>query len=329
MLEQHAAGGLFTAAYEPFETTVFIELIDPDVIRTDGGRLGKDNDAPEPWQELLDCLKRAEQIRCPNLCGLIECFDADGFLGIASEYAAGITLRELLDDVGSLPLPQALEVIGACVEAAGAAYGCGIYYLAFDPRNLLITASGPVKLRRGGYYHALEANDAILRHEALLYRAPEALRGRPSRASDVYSMAVMLSEMLGSSRPQPLEAILVQATTPESTARPAARPWLEALVEEAGRMERPSRTDIVSHGQPEPTIFPRGEPRPVRLEGRPVIRRYLVALALLLLAAYLAARFIGCRPAGHGLSNPAAPASVIAMSAQEPWSALRTASRDT
>lgn len=329
MLEQHAAGGLFTAAYEPFETTVFIELIDPEVVRTGDTRSYAENDAVEPMQELRECLKRAEQMRCPNLCGLIECFDEGGYLCIASEYTAGVTLRELLDEVGSLPLPQALEVISACVEAASAAYGCGIYYLAFDPRNLLITASGPVKLRRGGYYHALEANDAILRHESLLYRAPEALRGRPGRASDVYSMAVMLREMLDSCRPPHLEAILSGATATESTARPAARPWLEALTEEAGRSERRMRTDIVCPAGRETSAFPRPASGPVRQEKRFAIRRYLLALAVLLLAAYLAARFIGCRPEGNGLPRLGPGAPVAAASWQEPWRASRPSPLDT
>ncbi len=299
-LEQHAFGGLFTAAYEPFESKVFMELIRPECVRAvGGGEPGGLGDPKLAW-DLRECLQRAAQVRGPNLCGLIEWFEEGGFVCIAFEHTAGVTLRELLDEVGNLPLEQGLEVLHACVEAAGAAYGCGICYLALDPRNLLITPSGPVKLMRAGYFQVLEAGDPILRHESMLYRAPEAVRGMPSRPSDVYALAVMLREMLGPSRPPRLETILSQATAADPASRPAARPLLEALVEEAGYAEKRIRQDSAS--DPALPRVAAGFPKPATGSPMPsdrshAIRRYLIALAIILAAAYLMTRFIGgCRP---------------------------------
>ncbi len=304
LLEQHALGGLFSAAYEPFETLVYMELMRPPAAED---------------REMRELLQRAAQMRSPNICGPIEWFEEAGFVCVATEHAAGVPLRELLDEVGSLPLHQGLEVLGACVEAAGAAYGCGIYYLALEPRNLLVTASGPVKLMRAGYAALLEGSDAILRHEALLYRAPEALRGMPGRQSDVYAMAVMLREMLGPARPPALEAVLSKATSPEPASRPAARPFLEALTEEADRGAKRMRP-AEPHGEggsPATPSFPRPE---VRIEQVPEghgIRRYLIILAALLAAAFLMARFIGgCRPPAQDSLGPGQPVRIVASSLQ-------------
>ncbi len=305
LLEQHALGGLFVAAYEPYETSVFMELMQPSA---------------ETAGEMRTLLGYATQMRSPNICGLIEWFEEGGFVCVATEHTAGVTLRELIDEVGSLPLSQGLEILGACVEAAGAAYGCGIYYLALEPRNLLITASGPVKLMRAGYSPVLEAGDAILRHEALLYRAPEALRGAPGRQSDVYAMAVMLREMLGPGRPTSLEAVLSKATALEPTSRPAARPFLETITEEANRGGSRARHEIRAEAQsPANAGFPRPEVRmgPVR-EGHN-LRRYLIILAVLLAAAYLMARFIGgCRPATNDSLDAGRPLPVAVACASLP-----------
>ncbi len=301
-LEQHALGGLFTAVYEPFETHVFLELIQPERVPPAGsGReqpSSVDVDDFAPGRELRECLQRAAQIHGPHLCGLIEWFEEGGFICIASEHAAGVTLRELLDEVGNLPLGQGLEVFHACVEAAGAAYGSGIYYLALDPRNLLITPSGPVKLMRAGYFHLLESADPILRHESMLYRSREAVRGQPGRSSDVYAMTVMLREMLGPSRPAGLEGILARATAADPASRPAARPLLEALAEEAARLEKGFEAPMdVRVRQRVDAGFPRPAPGATPSGRRRDYRRYLIILAVLLLAAYLMARFIGgCRP---------------------------------
>lgn len=324
-LEQHALGGLFTATYEPFESKVFMELIRRETTRPSGGggdprsrgRLA----AASSGEDLRECLQRAARMRGPNLCGLIEWFEENGFICIASEYTAGITLRELLDEAGSLPLDQALEILGSCVEAAGAAYGCGIYYLALDPRNLLITPSGPVKLMRAGYFHVLEASDPILVHESMLYRSPEAVRGVPSRPADVYALAVMLREMLGPSRPARLEAILSQATAGEPAGRPSARPFLEALVEEVSCVKRaihqgPFETSALPGTG---TGFPKPEPRSRPPEPDNTVRRYLIALAILLAAAYLMARFIGgCQPVKPGSPGPIPQARICAFTSPEP-----------
>ncbi len=308
-LERHALGGLFVAAYEPFDTRVFLELLRSphNASRAPGEAAAQpDVGAAETGNELQVCLERAAKLRGLHLCGVIEWFVELGFVCIVFEYAAGVTLRELLDEVGSLPLGQAVEIVHACVEAAGTAYGCGVYYLALDPRNLLITPTGPVKLMRAGYYHVLEASDPWLAREASLYRSPEAVRGLPSRPSDVYAMAVMVREMIGSAPPHRLDAVLRQALNADPAARPAARPFLESLSEAAHAPVR-SRSD--SH--PPPGAIPAGGfPRtggPAAPGRGGTIRRYLIILAVLLVAAYLAARFIGgCRrPPGGAACMPA------------------------
>ncbi|MHB8781535.1 MAG: protein kinase domain-containing protein [Candidatus Geothermincolia bacterium] len=297
--ERHAAGALFVARYIPYQSRLFLE-----VVATDGPAGAIDSG------ELTGCLRAASLIRSPSVCGIIEWFKRGKSVFIASEFAPGSTLRALLEQACDLPHEQAMEVLEACAEAAAAAQGAGIYYLALEPRNLILTSAGPLKLLRAGYHHLLESADDLLRRDALLYRAPEVLSGSPGRVSDVYAMGVLLRSTLPAQDANRLRRLLDAATGPVR-GRPGMRVLLEGCIEEG---VPPHGDTGASVHRADSTRTPPAAPGP-RDPGAPtnMYLRQLLVLALLLAAAFLMARSAGGCRSGSGV-----PAGIVCGPAVAP-----------
>jgi serine/threonine protein kinase len=183
---------------------------------------------------------------------------------LVMELHAGGTLRDLLDDVGQLPLELAAEVCLQICECLHEAHGAGLVHRDLKPENVLLTPSAlPDR------YDARVLDFGIVKvvHEAALpnpeltrvgstvgtpyYMSLEQLRSptKVDARADLYSLGVMLYECLAGARPYEADTIgdlvfalasgpapslaLVRPDLPPSVvdlvaslllARPAARP---------------------------------------------------------------------------------------------------------
>jgi hypothetical protein len=124
----------------------------------------------------------------------------DGRYYIAMEYVPGGTLKDRIVRDGPLHHDTALALAVQIAEALGAAHERGLIHRDVKPQNVLLTASGAVKVADFGIARAaaavvISATSAVL--GTARYMSPEQAMGREvGPPSDLYSLGVVLYEML-------------------------------------------------------------------------------------------------------------------------------------
>jgi eukaryotic-like serine/threonine-protein kinase len=150
----------------------------------------------------------------------------DGAYYIAMEYLPGGTLEDRLARAGRLPSREAVEVAVQVAEALQTAHERGVVHRDVKPGNVLITKSGHTKVTDFGIARAAEATTISKPGDILgsaKYMSPEqAAGGRVGPPSDLYSLGVVLYEMLTGSVPF---AVATPADVPAQHAKgPPRRP---------------------------------------------------------------------------------------------------------
>jgi serine/threonine-protein kinase len=121
------------------------------------------------------------------------------------EFVDGEDLATILRRNGSLPPAQAARIAGAVARALAAAHARGIVHRDVKPGNVLIGRDGRVKVVDFGIARAVAEAQMTLPGTTLgsvHYFSPEQARGESStNESDIYSLGIVLYEMLTGSRP--------------------------------------------------------------------------------------------------------------------------------
>jgi eukaryotic-like serine/threonine-protein kinase len=124
----------------------------------------------------------------------------DGMYYIVMEYLPGGTLKDRITSKGALPARTAAAVALQVAEALQAAHEQGMIHRDIKPHNILITDSGHVQVADFGIARAAEAttiSDLGYILGSAKYMSPEqAAGGTVGLASDLYSLGVVLYEML-------------------------------------------------------------------------------------------------------------------------------------
>src|SRR5215207_3129301 len=175
------------------------EVLDRDVAL----KLLKDQYAEN--EELLERFKRearnAASLSHPHIVPVFDWGETgDGTYYIAMEYLLSGTLKDHILQRGTLPPQTVVEVALQIAKALRAAHERGVIHRDIKPRNILITDSGHVKVTDFGIAHAAEATTISNLGDILgsvKYMSPEQAMGeRVGPASDLYSLGVVLYEML-------------------------------------------------------------------------------------------------------------------------------------
>jgi serine/threonine protein kinase len=159
----------------------------------------------------------------PNVIRVFDFVD-DKAPFLVLELLEGQTLADRLRRDGALPPVEAARIGAAVADGLDVAHRAGIIHRDIKPSNIMLTASGGVKVMDFGIAAAWEAHSTAgqqLRATAS-YAPPERIRGgRASPAGNLYSLGVVLYEMLTGRPPfladnaeQLLRAHLEAATRP-------------------------------------------------------------------------------------------------------------------
>jgi eukaryotic-like serine/threonine-protein kinase len=140
----------------------------------------------------------------PSVASVYDYGENGGPPFIVMELVEGETLSHRIRREGRLPEEEALRIAVAIAAALQAAHSAGIVHRDVKPGNVMLTPSGEVRVLDFGISAAagapLTATGA--RMGTATYLSPEQARGEPpTPASDVYSLGVVLYEMLGGRPP--------------------------------------------------------------------------------------------------------------------------------
>lgn len=236
---------------------------------------------------------------------------------IVMELLPGRTLRDVLREQGPLPLERAVEIAIQVARALQHAHERGLIHRDIKPQNILFTPDEQVKVADFGIARAFGGSSATETGTILgsvHYMSPEQVAGEPvGPPSDIYSLGVVLYEMLTGQRPyegaSPLEIAqkhLQGSFTPPHQVRPEIPPALAAIVQKAmarlpshrfasaremeqalrgwqpGGGEATAATRILPPGRPEPSSTPeyRYAPPPEPMAARPWVWAVMVLVVL-------------------------------------------------
>ena len=155
------------------------------------------------------------------------------------ELIDGTNLRALLNAQGAFTIPQALRYTTDILEALRAAHRMGVIHRDIKPENILVPTDGPAKVADFGLARAVSEGSTSATGNMLgtvAYIAPEiALTTEANARSDLYSVGIMLYEMLTGAVPWADESPLQIAShhVSEDVPSPSATlPWIPREIDD-------------------------------------------------------------------------------------------------
>ncbi len=246
LLELLGQGGMATiyrARDAQLERDVAVKVLRPE--------FGQD---PDFLARFRDEARAAASLSHPNIVAVFDFGEDNAEPYIVMELVDGQDLASILRENGPLAPRQAARVAADVGKALQAAHVRGIVHRDVKPSNILISRDGRVKVADFGIARALDEAQVTLpgvTMGSVHYFAPEQARGEPVTAlSDVYSLGIVLFEMLTGQRPfsgdgAAAVALARLTTTPPrpSALRASVPPELDAIVGagDGARAGRPLR----------------------------------------------------------------------------------------
>ncbi|QNN83525.1 Stk1 family PASTA domain-containing Ser/Thr kinase [Brachybacterium sp. Z12] len=149
--------------------------------------------------------RSAARLAHRNVVGVFDQGEDEDRIYLAMELVEGQTLRARIVDQERLTVRESLAVTAQVLEALVAAHQAGIVHRDIKPENILIDHSELVKVADFGLARAIGSNNSSASATLLgtvAYISPEVVtRGHADERSDLYSLGVVLFEMLTGRQP--------------------------------------------------------------------------------------------------------------------------------
>jgi serine/threonine protein kinase len=161
--------------------------------------------------------KAAANLSHPNIVTVHDFGFYASQLYIVMEYVPGTDLKSLMNQKRPFDVSEAIDLFAQACAGLGYAHRAGLVHCDVKPQNMLVTPDRRLKVVDFGISRLLATISPDERNEVVWgspqYFSPEQAAGiAPSPASDVYSLGVILYEMLAGRLP-------FIATSPQELAR--------------------------------------------------------------------------------------------------------------
>ena len=149
--------------------------------------------------------QNASLLSHPNIVQIYDVGEDDGNFYIVMEYIKGQTLKQLIKKRGKLTPAETVDIISQLTDGLAHAHDSYIIHRDIKPQNIMILEDGMVKITDFGIAMALNASDLTQTNSVMgsvHYLPPEQASGKGSTIkSDIYSLGIMMYEMLAGTMP--------------------------------------------------------------------------------------------------------------------------------
>ena len=191
---------------------------------------------PQQTEDRVQRFKREAQaagrLNHPNIMTVYDVEEDAGRLFMAMEYLDGGTLRAEIDGKGKLEPERAVEIARAVLAGLAHAHSQGVVHRDIKPDNVQILSNGSIKITDFGIARLTFQPNLTMDGQVFgtpSYMSPEQVVGKEiDPRSDVFSVGVMLYEMLTGSKPfagDSVVAITYAIMNREPDALPDAVPY--------------------------------------------------------------------------------------------------------
>lgn len=141
----------------------------------------------------------------PNIVKIYDVGFSDKIQFIVMEYIDGVTLKEFMEQQGALKWKDSVHFIIQVLRALQHAHDRGIVHRDIKPQNIMLFPDGTIKVMDFGIARFAREEGKTISDKAIgsvHYISPEQARGDiTDEKSDIYSVGVMLYEMLTGTKP--------------------------------------------------------------------------------------------------------------------------------
>ncbi len=154
-------------------------------------------DSQDLRERMLREVRASGRLRHPNIVSTFDIGDHEGFPFIVMELVEGRTLDAIIAAGDPLPLRTRLDLMGQLCAGLAAAHDAGIIHRDVKPANLMVDASGTLKIVDFGIARLADSSTATVTIGTANYMSPEQWTGSGMDIrSDIFAAGAVFYELL-------------------------------------------------------------------------------------------------------------------------------------
>ncbi|MFI8686320.1 Stk1 family PASTA domain-containing Ser/Thr kinase [Rossellomorea sp. NPDC077527] len=171
----------------------------------------------------------ATSLAHPNIVSIYDVGEEDDLYYIVMEYVHGMTLKQYIQQHSPVHVEKAIDIMKQLTLAMSHAHQNHIVHRDIKPHNILLDEEGNVKITDFGIAMALSATSITQTNSVLgsvHYLSPEQARGgMATKKSDIYSLGIVMFELLTGRLPFSGESAVSIALKHLQSETPSLKRW--------------------------------------------------------------------------------------------------------